>query len=168
MPRRSIYLALVPLFAALLIWNLIAAPATCVVKLKVSANDNSDDGITAYVKQVLAGQGYKVIDDWLFTLWSASDYDVKIVITHTTVANFGFPATLMGMQLCIADSSGKILVNADIDRSNLEGDLQASIPVCNKPVAAIDAAGRSLEQRVTFSAPADVGGEDKSLLGPEP
>jgi len=64
-------------------------------------------------------------------MWSASDYDVKIVMSHTLVPNYGFPVSLMGMQLFISDSSGNILVDSYIDRANLEGDLRASVPVCN-------------------------------------
>ncbi len=124
----------VPLFASLLIWNPAAASAavpSCVVKLKVSANDASDGGTKAYVTEVLAGQGYKIIDDWLFTDWSASDYDVKITITNTVTPNYGFPVTLMTMQLFIADSSGKVLVDDFIDRANLKDDLRNSIPACS-------------------------------------
>jgi hypothetical protein len=117
-----------------LIWNPIAASAavpTCVVKLKFSSDDKSDSATNAFVKQVLIGEGYKIIDDWLFTMWSASDYDVKIIMSHTMVPNYGFPVSLMGMQLFISDSSGNILVDSYIDRANLEGDLRASVPVCN-------------------------------------
>ena len=124
----------VPLFVSLLIWNPIAASAaapTCVVKLKVSSNQDSDGGTKAFVTQILTGQGYKIIDDWLFTAWRASDYDVKIVMTYTVTPNFGFPVTLMTMQLFIADSSGKVLVDSYIDRANLEDDLRNSIPACN-------------------------------------
>ena len=131
--KGTIY-SVMPLFISLLIWSAIAASAaapTCVVKLEFSSNEKADSGTDAYVKQVLTGQGYKVIDDWLFTIWSPSDYDVKIVITHITVPNYGFPADLMGIQLYIADSSGKILVNTYIDRANLEDDLRTSIPACN-------------------------------------
>jgi hypothetical protein len=119
---------------SLLIWNPIVASAaapTCVVKLKFSSDDKSDTATNAYVQQVLTGQGYKIIDDWLFTIWSPSDYDVKIIITHTVVPNYGFPVSLMGMQLFIADRSGNVLVNSYIDRANLEADLRASIPACN-------------------------------------
>ena len=122
------------LFMCLLIGNPIAASAaapTCVVKLKFSSDDKSDSATNAYVKQILTRQGYKIIDDWLFTIWSPSDYDVTIIITHTVVPNYGIPVSLMGMQLFIADSSGNILVNSYIDRANLEDDLQASIPACN-------------------------------------
>jgi hypothetical protein len=121
------------LFVFLLIWNPIAASAavpTCVVKLLFTSDEKIDSATDAYVKQVLTGQGYKVIDDSLLTILRRSDYVVKIVMTHTEVPNFGFPVDLMGMQLFIADSSGKILVNSYIDRANLEGDLQASIPAC--------------------------------------
>jgi hypothetical protein len=123
------------LFMSLLIWNPIAASAaaapTCVVKLKFSSDDESDSATNAYAKQILTGQGYTIIDDWLFTIWSSSDYDVRIIITHTVVPNFGIPVSLMGMQLFIADSSGNVLVNSYIDRANLEDDLRASIPACN-------------------------------------
>ncbi|MFZ2064346.1 MAG: hypothetical protein WAV27_00025 [Xanthobacteraceae bacterium] len=130
---RSIFSA-VPLFVSLLIWNPAAASAvtpTCVVKLKVSSNEGSDGGTKAFVTKVLTGQGYKIIDDWLFTMWRASDYDVQIVMTYTLVQNYGFPVTLMQMQLFIADSTGKILVDSDIDRANLEDNLRNSIPACN-------------------------------------
>jgi hypothetical protein len=131
--RGSIYWAMA-LFMSLLISNPIAASAaapTCVVKLKFSSDDESDSATDAYVKQILTAQGYKIIDDWLFTIWSPSDYDVTIIITHTVVPNYGFPVSLMGMELFIADSSGKVLVNSYIDRANLAGDLRASIPACN-------------------------------------
>ena len=123
----------VPLLVSLLIWNPATASAatpTCVVKLKVSANEGSDGGTKAFVTKVLSGQGYKIIDDWLFTMWRASDYDVKIIVTYTVEQNFGFPVTLMQMQLFIADSAGKVLVDSDIDRANLEDNLKNSIPVC--------------------------------------
>lgn len=62
------------------------------VKLKFSSDDKSDNATNAYVKRVLTGQGYKIINDWLFTLWSASDYDVQIIITHTVWFRItGFP-----------------------------------------------------------------------------
>jgi hypothetical protein len=125
---------LLRLLVSLLVWQTTAASAavpTCVVKLKLSSDDKSDSGTTAFVKQVLTGQGYKVIDDWLFTVWSASDYDVKITITYTVVPNYGFPQSLMGMQLFIADGAGNVIANSYIDRANLEGDLRASIPACN-------------------------------------
>lgn len=132
---RSIF-SVASLCICLLIGSPIAASAAspiCVVKLKVSTDNDSDDGIGVFATQILSSQGYKVIDDWLLTSWSASDYDVRIIITHTTIQNYGFPVTLMGMQLYIADNSGKILVNADIDRANLEGDLRASVPLCDAP-----------------------------------
>lgn len=132
--RAQPLLRLPGLLVCLAICNPVAAFAaapTCVVKLKVSSGDKSDGGTTAFVKQILTGEGYSVIDDWLFTLWSASDYDVKITITYTTVPNYGFPQTLMGMQLFIADGSGNVIGNNYIDRANLEGDLRASIPACN-------------------------------------
>jgi hypothetical protein len=122
------------LFTSVLVWRPIAASAatpTCVVKLKSSSDDNSDSGTNAFVKEVLTGQGYKTIEDGLFTIWSASDYDVSIIITHTEVPNYGFPVSLMGMQLFIADRSGNILVNSYIDRANLEANLRAFIPACN-------------------------------------
>lgn len=125
---------LMPLFLALLICSPIAASAatpTCVVKLKFSSDDEGDNGTGAYVRQVLTGQGYTVIDDWLFTIWSACDYDVKITITHTIIPNYGFPVSLMGIQLFIADSAGNVLVDSYIDRANLEGDLRASLPTCS-------------------------------------
>jgi hypothetical protein len=56
---------------------------------------------------------------------------VKVIINHTQVPNYGFPVSLMGMQLFIADSSGKILVNNYVDRANLEGSLQFFVPPCN-------------------------------------
>lgn len=122
------------LFAALLIWHPIAASAaspTCVVKLMFTSNEKADSATDAYVKQILVGQGYQVIEDWPLTLLRRSDYDVKLVMTHTMVPNYGFPADLMGMQLYIADASGKILINDYIDRANLEIDLQAAIPACS-------------------------------------
>ena len=79
----------VALFVSLLIWNPAAASAAasaCVVKLQVSSNGDSDGGTKAFVTQVLTGQGYKIIDDWLFTMWRASDYDVKIVMTYSVTA----------------------------------------------------------------------------------
>jgi hypothetical protein len=119
---------------SLLFWDPIAASAavpTCVVKLKFSSDDKSDSGTEAYVKQVLTAEGYKVIGDSLLTIWSANDYDVQIIITHTVEPNYGFPVSLMGMQLFIADSSGKVLVSSYIDRADLADDLQASIPACH-------------------------------------
>ena len=130
-----IFFSVVPLLVSVLIWNSAAASTaapTCVVKLKVSSNEDSDGGTKAYVTQVLTGQGYKIIDDWLFTVWSASDYDVKIILTYTVTPNYGFPVTLMTMQLFIADSSGKVLVSDYIDRANLEDDLRNSIPACKR------------------------------------
>jgi hypothetical protein len=139
-------LSAVSLFVSLLIWNPAAASAgapACVVKLKVSSNGDSDGGTKAFVTQVLTGQGYKIIDDWLFTMWRASDYDVNIVMTYSATPNYGFPVTLMTMQLFIADSSGKVLVDSYIDRTNLEDDLRNSIAMCNAaPPSASGAAGR--------------------------
>jgi hypothetical protein len=139
-------LSAVALFASLLIWNPAAASAAapaCVVKLQVSSNGDSDGGTKAFVTQVLTGQGYKIIDDWLFTMWRASDYDVKIIMTYSVTPNYGFPVTLMTMQLFIADSSGKVLVDSYIDRTNLEDDLRNSIAMCNAaPPSASGAAGR--------------------------
>jgi len=108
-----------------------AAAPTCVVKLNFSSDDKSNRATKAHLKQILTGLGYKIINDSLFTIWSASDYDVKIVITHTVIPNYGFPVSLMGMQLFIADSAGKVLVNSYIDRANLEDDLRALLPACN-------------------------------------
>jgi hypothetical protein len=125
---------MMPLFMVLLICNPIAtfaAAPTCVVKLKFSSDDKADSGTNAYVKQVLTRQGYTIINDWLFTIWSASDYYVKIIVTHTVVPNYGFPVSTMWIQLFIADNSGTVLVNSYIDRANLEDDLLASVPVCN-------------------------------------
>jgi hypothetical protein len=122
------------LFVSLLIWDPIAASAatpTCVAKLAFSSDDKSDSGTDAFVKQVLTGLGYSVIDDWLFTIWNRDDYDVKVIINHTQVPNYGFPVSLMGMQLFIADSSGKILVNNYVDRANLEASLDFYVPSCN-------------------------------------
>lgn len=122
-----------PLVMSLVIWNPIAASAaapTCVVKLTFSS-DQSARATNAYVKQILTGQGYKVISDWLLTAWSASDYHVKIIISHTTLPNYGFPVSLMGMRLFIADSSGNVLINGYIDRANLEDDLRVWVPACN-------------------------------------
>ncbi len=128
--------SLAPLFVSLLIANpgiASAAASTCVVKLQFSSEEKADVGTSTFVKQVLDAQGYRVIDDWLFTMWSHSDYDVKIAVTHTEVPNYGFPVDLAGMQLSIADGSGKILVNNYIDRSNLEATLRSYIPACNAP-----------------------------------
>jgi hypothetical protein len=122
------------LSVSLLIWNPAAASAvapTCVVKVKVSSNEESDGGTKTFVTEVLTGQGYKITDDWLFTMWRASDYDVKIVMTYTVTPNYGFPVTLMTMQLFIADSSGKVLVDTYINRADLEDDLRNAIPACN-------------------------------------
>jgi hypothetical protein len=115
------------------IWNsgdASAATSTCVVKLSFSP-DQSDKSTDTFAKQILGDEGYTVIDEWLFTLWSHSDYDVKIAITHTESPNYGFPVSLMGMQLYIADGSGKVLVNNYIDRANLEASLRAFVPACN-------------------------------------
>jgi hypothetical protein len=101
-----------------------------VVKLEFSS-DQSDKSTDTFAKQVLDSEGYKVIDNWLFTIWSHSDYDVKIIITHTESPNYGFPVSLMGMQLFIANGSGNVLVNNFIDRANLEASLRAFIPACN-------------------------------------
>ncbi len=143
--RRSVFPA-VSLFVSLLIWNPAAASAAapaCVVKLQVSSNGDSDGGTKAFVTQVLTGQGYKIIDDWLFTMWRASDYDVNIVMTYSVTPNYGFPVTLMTMQLFIADSSGKVLVDSYIDRTNLEDDLRNSIAMCNaSPPSASGAAAK--------------------------
>jgi hypothetical protein len=122
------------LLMSLLIWNLNAASAatpTCVVKLKFSSDDKSDSGTNAYVKQVLTGQGYKIINDWLFTIWSATDYDVKVIITHTVIPNYGFPVRAIWIRLFIANTSGNILVDSYIDRANLTDDLRALVPACN-------------------------------------
>ena len=121
------------LSVSLLIWNTAAASAaapTCVVKLKVSSNQSSDGGTKTYVTQILTGEGYKIIDDGLLSTWRASDYDVQITLNYTVTPNYGFPVTLMTMQLFIADSSGKVLVEDYIDRANLEDDLRNSVPVC--------------------------------------
>jgi hypothetical protein len=108
-----------------------AAAPTCVVKLTFSSDDKSDSGTDAYVKQVLADEGYKIVDNWLLTILDHADYDVKIVVNHTQVPNYGFPVTLMGMQLYIADGSGTVLLNNYIDRSNLEANLRTWVPACN-------------------------------------
>ena len=99
------------------------------VKLEFSS-DQSDKSTDTFAKQILDSEGYKVIDNWLFTMWSHRDYDVKIIITHTESPNYGFPVSLMGMQLFIADGSGTVLVNNYIDRANLEASLRAFIPAC--------------------------------------
>jgi hypothetical protein len=134
MRGRAMIRWLALLFVSLLIWNPIAAfaaAATCVAKLAFSSDDKSDSGTDAFVKQVLIGLGYKVIDDWLFTIWKGDDYDVKVIINHTQVPNYGFPVSLMGMQLFIADGSGKVLVNNYVDRANLEGSLDFFVPRCS-------------------------------------
>jgi hypothetical protein len=124
---------LLSLLTLLLTWTSAQAaldqPA-CVVKLVFSSDDKADSATDIFAKQILIEEGYKVIDDWLFTIWSHSNYDVKIIITHTEVPNYGFPVNLMGMQLFIADASGKILVNSYIDRANLEANLRVFVPVC--------------------------------------
>ncbi len=122
------------LIVSFLVWSPIATAAdapSCVVKLKFSSDQRADSATDTYVRQVLTQQGYKVVDDWLFTMWTHSNYEVKVTITHTLLANFGFPTDLMGMQLYIADASGNVLVDAYIDRSILAANLQASIPTCN-------------------------------------
>jgi hypothetical protein len=124
----------VALFGSLLIWNsgvASAAVSACVVKLEFSSDDKADSATDTFARKILNEEGYKVIDDWLFTIWSHSDYDVKIIITHTESPNYGFPVSLMGMQLFIADGSGTVLVNNYIDRANLEVSLRAFIPACN-------------------------------------
>jgi len=107
-----------------------AAAPTCVVKLKVSTNDSSDGGTKAFVTKVLTAQGYRIIDDWLFTMWRASDFKVRIVLTSDVTPNYGFPVTLTTMRLFIADASGKVLVDDYVDRANLEDNLRNSIPAC--------------------------------------
>jgi hypothetical protein len=129
----SVFSAVV-LFVSLLIWNAAAASAaapTCVVKLKVSSNDSSDGGTKIYVTQILTSEGYKVINDGLLTTLRASDYDVQVTLNYTVTPNYGFPVTLMTMQLYIADNSGKVLVEDYIDRANLEDDVRNSIPACS-------------------------------------
>jgi hypothetical protein len=130
-----------------LIWNsgsASAAVSTCVVKLEFSS-DQSDKSTDTFAKQILDSEGYKVIDNWLFTIWSHSDYDVKINVTHTESPNYGFPVSLMGMQLFIADASGKIVVNNFIDRANLEASLRAFIPACNAPAPSDSGAAANQE-----------------------
>jgi hypothetical protein len=122
-----------------------AAASTCVVKLELSSSDKADSGTSTFVKQVLGDEGYKVIDGWLFTIWSHGDYDVKITITHNEVPNYGFPITLSGMELTITDASGNALVNAYIDRANLEANLRAFIPACNAAPAPTPNAGAGQE-----------------------
>jgi hypothetical protein len=138
-------LSAVALFVSVLIWNPAAASAapTCVVKLKVSSNDSSDGGTKIYVTQILTAEGYKVIDDGLLTTLRASDYDVQVTLNYTVTPNFGFPVTLMTMQLYIADNSGKVLVEDYIDRANLEDDVRNSIPVCSSaPASPAGGAGK--------------------------
>ena len=101
------------------------------VKLNFSSDDPADSGTNTFVEQVLNGEGYTVIDDWLFTVWNDGDYEVKITITHTETPNYGFPVSLMGMQLFITNVSGSVLVNSYIDRANLEASLRAFIPACD-------------------------------------
>ena len=128
------FYSVLPLLLLLLAWNpgsASAADSTCVVKLQFSAGDKADIATDTFAKKILDEEGYKVIDDWLFTIWSNRDYDVKIIITHTESPNYGFPVSLMGMQLVIADGSGNVLVNNYIDRANLEASLRAFIPACN-------------------------------------
>ncbi len=131
--RKSIFSA-IALFASLLILHPAGADAAapiCVVKLKVSSNQSSDGGTKTYVTQILTGEGYKIISDDLLTTLRADDYDVQITLNYTVTPNYGFPVTLMTMQLFIADSSGKVLVEDYIDRANLEDDLRNTIPACN-------------------------------------
>jgi hypothetical protein len=138
--RLAGYLLLLVL--SLLTWTPAAAAAdasNCVVKLKFSSDDRSDSATNTFAKQILGDEGYKVIDDWLFTIWSHSDYEVKIIINHTDVPNYGFPVSLMGMQLFIADGKGTVLVNNYIDRSNLEASLRAFVPACNTSAPASNA-----------------------------
>jgi hypothetical protein len=131
------------LFVLILMWHPIAVSAatpTCVLKLQFSSDDKSDSPTDAFVKQILAGEGYKTIEEGLLTILNASDYVVKIVISHTMVPNYGFPVSLTGMQLFIEDSSGNVVLNASIDRSNLEASLRAFIPACNaSPPSALPA-----------------------------
>jgi hypothetical protein len=130
----GVLLWVAPLLFSLLILSPVAASgesSTCVVKFKFSSDDKSDSATDAYVQQVLTAQGYKIVDDWLFTMLRSSDYDVKITITHTVDANFGFPVTSMWIQLLITDSSGTAVVNDYVDRANLADDLRASIPACS-------------------------------------
>jgi hypothetical protein len=136
------------LVGSLLIWNGSAASAavpTCVVKLAFSTDDSADSATATFAKQILDSEGYKVIDDWLFTIWSRHDYDVKITITHAESPNYGFPVSLMGMQLFIADGSGNVLVNNYIDRANLEASLRAFIPACNASPAPDTSTGAGQE-----------------------
>jgi hypothetical protein len=138
------------LFVSLLIGDPIAASAaapTCVAKLAFSSDDKSDSGTDTFVKQVLTGLGYRVIDDWLFTVWKGDDYDVKVIINHTQVPNYGFPVSLMGMQLFIADGSGKILVNNYIDRANLEASLDFYVPQCNTSPSSVSLPEASAEAK---------------------
>lgn len=138
-PRRpskcaTLICAAASLFVSLPIWSQSARSAdasSCVVKLNFSSDDPADSGTNTFVEQVLNGEGYTVIDDWLFTVWSHSDYEVKIIITHTETPNYGFPVSLMGMQLFITNVSGSVLVNSYIDRANLEASLRAFIPACD-------------------------------------
>jgi hypothetical protein len=130
---RGLYWA-ATLVPSLLIWSPIVASAaapTCVVKLDFSSDDKSDGGTNAYVKQTLSAMGYTIINDWLFTEWSAFDYEVKVIITHTVLPNYGFPVSLMGMQLFIANSTGNVLVNSYIDRRDLGSDLRGLMAACN-------------------------------------
>jgi hypothetical protein len=142
-------LAMPSFIVALMMWHPAAASAapTCVLKLEFVSDDKSDGPTGAYVNQILTGEGYKIIDEGLLTILSASDYVVKIVVSHTMVPNYGFPVSLMGMQLYITDSSGNVLLNAVIDRSDLEANLRTFVPACNAsspaspiPGASVDAA----------------------------
>jgi hypothetical protein len=146
---RNRPLELIVAFAvSLLIGNpsaVSAAASTCVVKLELSSSDKADSGTSAFVKQILGDEGYKVIDSWLFTIWSHGDYEVKITITHDEVPNYGFPVSLSGMELTITDASGNAIVNAYIDRANLEANLRASIPACDAAPAPDSNAGAGQE-----------------------
>ena len=72
-----------PLFVSLLIWDPFAASAatpTCVAKLAFSSDDKSDSGTNAFVKQVLTGLGYKIIDDWLLFKGPATPFYIIIIV----------------------------------------------------------------------------------------
>ena len=84
----------VPLLLSLLAWNpgsASAAVSTCVVKLQFSGGDKADIATDTFAKKILDEEGYKVIDDWLFTIWSHRDYDGKITITLHRNSELRFP-----------------------------------------------------------------------------
>jgi hypothetical protein len=112
-----------------------AAAPTCVAKLKFSSNNSSDD--SSYVRQVLTGLGYKVINDSLFTYFDKYDYAVRVTINHVELPNFGFPVDSEGMDLYVADNSGNVLVDTPLSalanfQDELQTNLKSFIPPCRQ------------------------------------